>query len=152
MANKPKSIGTAAETATVRWLRDNGFPWADRQPLRGNRDAGDIAVCPGVIAEVKAHKTAGKGQPGDAELAVWMAQTEKERIHAGAGIALLVVKRTGTTNPGKWWCYLHLATVSSLLGVRPVVAWPDTARVCMSLASAVALLRHAGWGESPATE
>ena len=40
----------------VRWFRDHGFPQADRQPLRGNRDAGDLDLAPGVVVEVKAHK------------------------------------------------------------------------------------------------
>ena len=60
MTNPPRKRGTAAETAVTRWLRDHGFPHADRQPLRGGRDQGDIDITAGLIAEVKNHR----GSPG----------------------------------------------------------------------------------------
>ena len=63
-----KAKGTAAETAVLRYVRDNGFPWAHRLALTGNADQGDISLLPGnlVIVEVKSHATAATGQPGDA--------------------------------------------------------------------------------------
>jgi hypothetical protein len=151
MANPSKNKGTAAETAVVRWARDNGYPGADRQPLRGNRDAGDIDLCPGIVLEVKNHKTAGTGQPAPLVLAHWMAQAEFERYNAGAAHCPLVVKRAGTSDPGRWFAYLKARDVAVLMGAPLNVADPD-APWCTSLASLVQLLRHAGFGSPLAEE
>jgi hypothetical protein len=51
--NRPRAIGTYAETAVVRTARTNGFEYADRYALHGALDVGDIGLCPGVIIEVK---------------------------------------------------------------------------------------------------
>ena len=53
MTGRPKDIGTAAETAVVRFLRDNGFPLAERRALHGSTDRGDITGTPGLVWEVK---------------------------------------------------------------------------------------------------
>jgi hypothetical protein len=49
--NKSKIKGTAYETAVVRHLNDNGFPYAERRALAGNLDKGDIAGIPSVVME-----------------------------------------------------------------------------------------------------
>ena len=147
MANPSKQRGTAAETSAVRYLRLNGFSGADRQPLRGNKDAGDIALCPGVVLEVKAHRSASTGQPGAAQLAKWMAESEAERVNAGALMCPLVVKRSGTADPGRWWVFITARTCSDLMGAPGQTVLPDpSAPVCMALGSLVALLRGAGYG------
>lgn len=147
--NKPKAKGTAAESAVVRYMREHGFGGADRQPLRGNRDAGDIALCPGIVLEVKAHRTAGTGQPGAAQLFDWMAQAEAERVNAAAAMCPLVVKRTGTGDVGKWWAYMTAADTARLLNGAPI--WIEHplagAPICMSVASMVAFLRASGYGD-----
>lgn len=45
MTNRPKAIGTAAETAVVRYLAAHGFPAAERRALHGATDHGG-ARCP----------------------------------------------------------------------------------------------------------
>ena len=146
MANTSKSKGTAAESALVRYMRANGYPGADRQPLRGNRDAGDILLCPGIVIEVKAHKSAGTGQPGHAQLAEWMAQAEAERVNAGAALCPLVVKRAGTADPGRWWAYLPAWACAELMGTGTFPLPQPSAPICMALGSLVALLRSGGYG------
>lgn len=149
--NRSKAKGTAAETAVVRWVRVNGFPGADRQPLRGNRDAGDIALAPGIILEVKSVATAASGQPGAKLLETWLAQTDVETANAGAAHGLLVVKRSGTADPRKWWCYMRLGEWLRLTGAH--LPLPDPSQpVCVSLASAAAVLRSAGYGTAPEGE
>jgi hypothetical protein len=148
--NKPKNKGTAAESAVVKYMRINGYPGADRQPLRGNRDAGDILLCPGVVLEIKAHKTAGTGQPGAIQLAQWMAQAATERHNAGAALCPLIVKRTGTANVAAWWAYLPFQDIADLIGSTVhLESPPTTAPICMAVGSLVALLRSAGYGDAP---
>ena len=156
MSNPSKSKGTAAETAVVRWARENGFGHADRQPLRGNRDAGDIALAPGVIVEVK-NRRLPTGHPTPVQLTDWMRQTEAERETSRADVGILVVKRAGTTDPGRWFAYVTTGTFAALLGVPDGgTHLPDPdASLCMSLASLLPVLRRAGYGsqlEQEATE
>lgn len=158
MSNRPKQRGTAAETAVTRWLRDNGFPWADRLTLTGINDRGDICLLPGlaVIAEVKNHATAATGQPAPAQLTGWMAETEKERDNAKADHAALIVKRKGTTDVGRWFAYVPLGHLVRLergleanVGQHKVTdLWPAIygQPVGIDVATWAQLLRRGGWG------
>jgi len=151
--NKPKAKGTAAETAVVKYMRLNGFGGSDRQPLRGNRDAGDIALCPGIVLEIKAHKSAGTGQPGYTQLAAWMAQSATEQYNAGAAMCPLIVKRTGTTDVGSWFAYLPLGDLTNLVGSAIEMASPPlTAPISMSVAALTQLLRSVGYGDAPVAD
>ena len=152
MSNPSKSKGTAAETALVRWLRANGFPGADRQPLRGGRDQGDVALCPGVVVEVKYHAgPAATGQPTAATLAAWLDEVDVEQSNAGAAVAFLVVKRKGTTDPGRWFAYVHLSTFVDLTDPEEPCILPDGLAhdppVQLAVADLAALLRAAGYGD-----
>lgn len=150
MTNRSKQRGTAAETAALRWLREHGFPWTERLALSGIHDRGDLSLLPGcaVIAEVKNHATAATGQPGDAVLTKWMAETERERNNAGADHAALIVKRKGTTDVGRWFCYLPLGRLYRLVDEAFTCPrdWRE-ATACIDVATWVHLLRRGGWGQ-----
>lgn len=145
--SRQKAKGTACETAILKYVRANGFPWAERLALSGNADCGDISLLPGrlVVLEAKAHATAATGQPGDAQLTEWMRQTETERGNAGADYGVLVVKRKGTTNPGRWWAYVTAGDFGKLLDA-PMQMRDPHAPLCMSLSSLLPVLRAAGYG------
>ena len=103
-----KAKGTAAETAVVRYLQANGFPYADRSPLRGNKDRGDVTgLGPGVVLEVKNCKRI--------ELAGWLDELDAEMRNAGAYIGACIHKRRGTTDPGKWFATLPFSVLVDLL-------------------------------------
>jgi hypothetical protein len=112
--SKSKAIGTAAETAATRYLQANGFPACDRQPLRGNRDQGDLIVCrtPRVIAEVKGGQMAETASA--AVIAEWLEQTETEAVHAGADLGVLIVRRFRRP-VGLWDAYMPSADWALLL-------------------------------------
>ena len=55
--SKQRAKGTAAETAVVNYLKANGFPDADRSPLRGVLDKGDVAGIRNVVIEIKNQRT-----------------------------------------------------------------------------------------------
>ena len=149
MANPSKAKGTSAESAVVKYMRLNGFGGADRQPLRGNRDAGDIGLTAGIVIEVKAHKSAGTGQPAAGQLFDWMAQAECERVNAGAAMCPLIVKRSGTLDVGRWWAYMTAADTAQLLNGAPLwIEHPHAgAPICMSVAAMVSFLRSNGYGD-----
>ena len=144
--SKQKAKGTACEVAILKYVRANGFPWAERLALSGAADCGDISLLPGrlIVLEAKAHASAATGQPGATLLAEWMRQTETERDNAGADHGLLVVKRKGTTDPSKWFAYLDPSTLYALIG--SAAPPPFDSCVCLPLADALLLLRSAGYG------
>lgn len=153
MTNRPKNIGTAAETAVVRAARAHGFGLADRLTLTGALDRGDIGLCPGVIVEVKggqAAKTASDGQ-----IEKWLAETERERINAGADVAILVTARAGIGAPNahRWWAHWRLSNLIWLQERHVYIPTALTdAPVRLTLAHSLTLLRHAGYGDTPTPE
>ncbi len=150
MSNPSKQKGTAAESAVVRHVQVNGFPHAYRNALTGSKDHGDVTLCPGVIVEVKSHAGGpSTGQPTPGVLAEWMRQTDVERAHARADFGVLVVKRSGTTDPSRWFAYVPFNAVAELLTGTSNHSLPDVIEetpVCLCFGVVLLLLRAAGWG------
>ncbi|HEY3546255.1 MAG TPA: hypothetical protein VGK17_09200 [Propionicimonas sp.] len=144
--NRPKAIGTAAETAVVRAARRLGFPNAERRALRGRHDVGDILLCPGVVLEVKGGQAARSASDG--QVSAWLAETERERVNAHAAAAVLVTQRAGVGEPNaeRWTAHLRLGQMAGLCG-WPLSGPVDTAPLRLSLADALSVLRSAGYGE-----
>lgn len=149
MVNKPKGIGTACETAIVRYLNIDGFPQAERSALHGNMDRGDITGTPGIAWESKGGKAAETAS--DAQIMAWLSDTEVERQNASAAYGVLVTKRAGIgpNRAGEWWAHFYLgALVRLTAGPEAVVpaelSWQP---VRMHLRTAVRILRAAGYGD-----
>jgi hypothetical protein len=154
-ARRPKDIGTAAETAVVRYLRTAGFPHAERRSLRGTKDAGDITGTPGICWEVKggaAARLASDGQVSD-----WLNDTDTERVHARAEVGVLVLQRKGigAANAGRWWAIMPgwqyealCASGTRTDGLGGLGRWcfGELGPVRIHLAQACPLLTHAGYG------
>lgn len=140
---RSKDVGTAAETALVRWLRVNGWPGAERRALRGTHDAGDVTGTPCLAWEVKAGNQAQ--EPADGLLAAWMDEAETERLNAGADVAVLVLRRRGKASPGDWWAYLTAAALAGLLTVGGHCTSGHPVR--LRLAALVDELHRAGYGD-----
>lgn len=138
---RPKDIGTAAETLVVRYLRDHGFPHAERRALHGNADLGDITGTPGLVWEVKggdAAKTASDGQ-----IAAWMDETEMERTNAGAAYGFLVVARS-RKNVRHWWAAVDVCALARLVAGEPDTT-ASNMHALIRLEQLVELLAIAGW-------
>ena len=145
MVNRPKQIGTAAETAVVRAARTRGFPHADRLTLTGNKDRGDIGLCPGVILEIKGGEKARAAS--DLDIERWLDETDREAVHANADVAFLVTQRRGVGAPNahRWWAWWRLSWLDNVRDARNVDAEPDIV-VRMLLDDALTLIRTAGYG------
>lgn len=158
MVNKPKNIGTAGESAVVRWLNANGWPYAERRALKGTLDCGDITGTPLICWEVKAGQAAKTASDG--QVALWLEETEKERVNAKADIGILVMARAGIgpANAGRWWAVLPMLHLSALIQGIPfknstspldrddVQPWLR-APVRLQLAGIAEMLRRAGYGD-----
>ena len=145
--NRPKQIGTAAETAVVKAARRLGFPNADRLTLTGANDRGDVGLCPGVIVEVKGGQAAKAA--GDGLIQSWLVETSIERVNAGADFAILVTQRAGIGLPNahRWWAHMRVGTFLDLMGGMPIPPPMLDSPLRMTLADALALFRAAGFGE-----
>ena len=107
MVSKAKQKGTAAETAVVKYLRDNGFIHAERRALHGTADKGDITGCGPVVFEVKNHK--------QLDLAGWIKELETEMGNANVDTGAVIAKKRGTTDPGEWYAIMPLRILVGLL-------------------------------------
>lgn len=104
---RSKARGTAFETLVVRTLKTLGFPQAERRALHGNLDKGDVAGCGPLVFECKAAKRF--------ELSAWLAETEQERLNAGAEYGILVVKRQGHGTGERQYAMMELKDMVRLL-------------------------------------
>lgn len=140
--------GHQAERDVARWLRVHGHPHAERAVRTGFRaadrasaDPGDIDGIPGVVISVK--------DCAAEQLAKWLDELDAMVIGARATHGLLVHKRRGHADPGRWWCWLRVDDVVRLAteyegGARYAVGGHP---VRMELGHVVALLAVAGWGD-----
>lgn len=143
---RPRTIGTAAETAVVRFLRGHGHPHAERRALHGAQDRGDVTGTPGIAWEVKGGAAADRCQP--AKLRAWLHETATERDNAGADIGVLVtrVAGVGAARCGLWSAWLTVRDLRWLHGQRTPVA-TDLIPVRLLLVDACRLLAAAGYGD-----
>jgi hypothetical protein len=130
---------------------------------RASRDQGDVTGTPGVAWQVKT--TTANAEP---MVRKWLAETEDQRLAAGADLGVLVVKRVGAADAGRWWAHLRLDALGAVLaritgplpaagpvarlaplGAVTVRLGPCATPVRLELSVAVDLLRHAGYGSPP---
>lgn len=90
--------GAATERMVAKYLRENGFPLADRRLREGRADdQGDIDGVPYTVIQVKYVE-----QP---RMQSWVDDTLKQRDEANAALCMLVV-RVKHQAPGKWSAYM----------------------------------------------
>ena len=85
MTNPSKRKGTSFEVAVVDYLRDHGFPFAERRAQRGTNDAGDVAGVVGWVLEAKNCKLT--------ELGPWMNEAKHEASNDGVARYAVIHKR-----------------------------------------------------------
>lgn len=151
--------GKEAEQAVARYLRENGWPDAQRMVRTGwkvgdrqSRDCGDLDGTPRLCWQVK---TSAGDFTDNRVLAVLTATTE-QTVASGADYGVTIERRAGKTDPGRWWAWLTARDLHSLMDSAPatVLAAPEhrlDAPVRMLLRDLVPLLHAAGYGhEDPA--
>jgi len=137
--------GATAERAVAAYLRTHGWPHAERAIRTGFRtaertgaDPGDLTGTPGICWQI----TDRDDLEQDAVLTRRMADTTEQATAARADLGLLVHRRRGHADPGRWWCWMDLAAASLLLD--GATFGPQLVR--MELGDVVALLRLRGYG------
>lgn len=114
MVNRPRAKGTSAESTVVDYLREHGWPYAERRALAGSLDLGDITGCPGLVWEVK---YAGRSM----RMGAWIEETIEERKNAKADHGILVIKppRFGEKKIGQWLAVMVAWDFEALLDKFP---------------------------------
>ncbi|WP_370944042.1 hypothetical protein AB5J62_33715 [Amycolatopsis sp. cg5] len=150
--------GKEAEQALSRWLRENGWPDAQRTVRTGwrvgdrqSRDRGDIDGTPRLCWQVK---TSAEDFTDNRVLKV-LAATAEQATASGADYGIAVERRAGKTDPGRWLAWITAGDLYALaetarnpfvLAVaQPLLDVP----VRLLLRDLVPLLHAAGYG-SPA--
>lgn len=146
--------GAVSERHLARWLRDHGWPHAERAVRTGFTaadraiaDPGDITGTPGLVWQVKYRADFDQ----DAVFATCWHETGQQRATANADFGLLVQRRPRAAHPGRWWVWLGVLDLLRLHtpGERNPLAATSTPRgapVRMELADLVPLLHSAGYG------
>jgi len=122
MVNKPKAIGTAAETAVLKVVKPY-FPDAHRLVLAGQQDQGDIRLSDRFILEVKGGRQTM--QIGDKMLDKWLNEANVEAVHSGVDFGFLVTQRAGVGAPNahRWWAWLTVGQLVTVMnGGNPMFA------------------------------
>lgn len=114
MTNRSKAKGTAAESAIVATLIEQGWPHAERRALHGTQDKGDVAGVIGVCIEAKAEKSY--------DISGWLKEVAVEKANARADVGACWFKLRGKTDPMQWAVVMTGAQFLDLLkeaGYRP---------------------------------
>jgi hypothetical protein len=108
MANPNKRMGDKAERDVAAWKRENGWPYADRALGAGRAaDRGDITGIPGVCEQVK--------DRGTIRLREWFDEMLDQKANARADTGVLIIKRRGTSDVGRWYAVLEVEDLNRLM-------------------------------------
>ena len=142
--------GALAERQVVNWLRENGFPHAERRP--SGLPGLDVAeLGPGLEIEIK---NKARWEP-----AAWVDQLLAGMHETQADVGLVIAKNKGVTDVAKWHA-ITTVRISRLIlagtGQRPRDSFEVTKRAgredqedwyaMTSAGRAIGMLTRAGWG------
>lgn len=115
MVNKPKAIGTWAETHVARFFVQQDIPDVEPRRTHGAYDLGDLVGIPDVVVEVKGGKAAERASHG--QIREWLRETLVEQVNDGASMGLLVTKRAGygAKRVGHWRAHMTVQAMAVLL-------------------------------------
>ena len=113
MANRMKAMGTSHESSIRTWLREHGWPYADRRAQNGSADLGDLRLSERIPFVVEA-KTA-KSTTDRASLGTFVKELTTEVDNAGAESGAVVFKKKGTTDVGEFYAILPVKYLNILL-------------------------------------
>lgn len=115
MTSASKAKGSSFEREVVMYLRDNGFPFAERALAGATDDIGDIIGTPNCVWECKNHKRmdlAGWMNELDIEIAN---QVNRYKTNGPAVVGAVVHKKRGTTSAGQYYATMPLSQYVYLL-------------------------------------
>ncbi|ONI73518.1 hypothetical protein ALI144C_44970 [Actinosynnema sp. ALI-1.44] len=152
MGKANRNKGARAELAVVKWLREHGWPGAERAIATGHRsrvreraDLGDVTGTPCLVWQVTDRADIEQA----AVFARRMVDTEQQRQAANADYGFLVQRRRKFGDAGRWWVHLTGSGFAELLTEYKAPEFEATVR--LTLADLVRLLHRAGYGTENTT-
>jgi len=113
MTNRPKQTGTAHETAIVNWFREQGWEEADRLTMKGAADRGDVGL--GFHVPVVIEAKGVKRSTQRVDMSGFMRELESEIDNAKAETGVVIIKKSGTTDVGKYYALLPVWRYEQLI-------------------------------------
>ena len=129
-----KQRGTRWESAIVAYLREHGWPHAERRSLAGKHDRGDVAGVIGCVIEAKSQARHSWSE--------WLDEAEAEKSNDGADVGVVWAHRRGKASPADGYVVMTGAQFVELLQAAGYGTAPTGAQF-------VELLRSAGYGSAP---
>jgi len=129
-----RTRGKTTERAVAKYLHEHGLGDGRRNLAGYARDHGDYGPVTDRDGDLWAVEIKGPGaQPQPGQVEAWAAEAAREADHAGAPLWVLIVRRPGCADVGRWWAYLPLWALYGDRGAEeqnPVV-WGDLAFVTL---------------------
>lgn len=135
------------ERAVAAYLREHGYPQAERAVRTGFKpvgdrgaDPGDITNTPGLVVSVKSVEDIAAIER---TVPAWLVDLDQMRTADLDPVRLLIVHRFGKRDVGQWWAFQWAYQFAELAGVRvesdrmQMLAYP----VRTTVADAVPLVR-----------
>ena len=111
MSSAAKAKGSGAERDVVKYLKEEGFIYADRRLAGATLDKGDVSGIPGVTIEIKNH--------AKMDLAGWTEELLVEMANDKAWTGVVWHKRRGRGKPADWYCtmpgYVYVALLKKAI-------------------------------------
>lgn len=115
MTTRQKAKGSSFEREVVGYLREHGFPYAERGVAGATEDIGDIIGTPGVVWECKNQKRMDLAGWVD-ELKVEISNQRTRYSKAGPLLTGAVIhKRRGITDVGEYYATLPVSLLVTIL-------------------------------------
>lgn len=107
-----KQAGARFARNVADWFRDHGHKYADKAPLTGRYDKGDVAN----VHHFDGHPIALELKDrAVTALPEWWKEAQQEAKNIGTPYAAIIHKRKGIGDPGKQWVTMDVATFNALI-------------------------------------
>jgi Holliday junction resolvase len=107
MSTAAKRKGSKAELDVVKYLKENGWKYADRRLAGSSNDKGDVSGVNGVVFEVK--------NQARMDLAGWVAELIEEVRNAQSDTGAVIHKRKGKSDVGEWYATMPMSMFVDLI-------------------------------------
>ena len=108
MANPNKRMGDQSERDVAYWYNANGWPYAVRSKNAGQpQDRGDMFGIMGFCIQIK--------NRGTIRLREWFDELLDQKQHARADTGVLIIKRRGVSDVGRWYAVLEVEDLNRLM-------------------------------------
>ena len=107
MGANSRNKGANAERAVTSWLRDNGFPYAERRIAGMDDDKGDVTGIGPLVVEVKDRDRH--------DFPAYYRQLLDEMEAAGVNDGIVLAKRKRHPSPGEWYALMPAEMAVRLL-------------------------------------